>query len=169
MSKSEDVHVTGSAVIVDDLLLWSTSKSLLYLLFECYCRGYLKYRTTLKLKKCDFLKKRFEFVGHDILQNGNTTASSKYDRINDWKLPASADSLHSFVSLCNFYNKFIPYFELKVAPLRSLYIKYNHKNIPDKEWTPELQKLFSSLKQDLTSEPLLARYDSTKPIFLKTD
>ena len=169
MKNSSDVHVTGSAVIIDDLLLWGTSKSLLFLLFECYCRIYLKYRTTLKLKKCDFLKKRFEFVGHDILQNGNTTASSKYDRIKDWKLPTTADSLHSFVSLCNFYNKFLPYFELKVAPLRAMYLKFSHKSIPANAWTDDLKQLFESLKADLTSEPLLARYDSTKPLFLKTD
>jgi len=169
MQNSERTHTTGSSVIIDDLLLRSTSKSLLLLLLECFCRVYLKYRVTLKISKCDFLKEKFEFVGHDVLPKGNTTASSKYDRIDNWSLPTSADGLHSFVALCNFYNRFLPLFELKVAPLRQLYMKYLHRDIPKEEWTQERKLLFQSLKQDLTSAPVLARYDSTKPVVLKTD
>lgn len=169
MASSDQTHTTGSAVIIDDLLLRSTSKSLLLLLLECFCRVYLKYRVTLKISKCDFMQEKFEFVGHDVLSTGNTAASSKYDRISSWKLPTSSDGLHSFVALCNFYNRFLPLFEMKVAPLRNLYMRYLHKAIPSNEWTPERKTLFESLKKDLTSAPILARYDSTKPVVLKTD
>ena len=169
MNNSNKHHLTGSRVIIDDIMLRSTSISLLLLLLECYLRIYLKYRITLNLKKCNFLKKRFEFVGHDILSMGNTTAQSKYDLINDWILPTTGDGLHSFVSLCNFYTKFLPLFEMKVTPLRHLYTKFLHQKIPPVAWSKDLVCLFNSLKKDLTSEPLLARYDSTKPIFLKTD
>ena len=137
MKNSENVHITGSRVIIDDLLLRSTSLSLLLLLLECYLRIYFKFRTTLKLAKCDFLQNKFEFVGHDILAEGNTTAESKYDMIRDWTLPTTADSLHSFVALCNFYQKFLPLFEMKVAPLRTLYTKYLYKNIPIDAWTED--------------------------------
>jgi hypothetical protein len=58
-------------------------------------------------------------------------------------------------------------FEMKVSPLRQLYTKYLHSTIPPEAWTKELESLFSSLKTDLTTEPVLARYDSSKPIFLK--
>ena len=83
MKNSDNVHITGSRVIIDDLLLRSTALSLLLLLLECYLRIYFKFRTTLKLAKCDFLQNKFEFVGHDILAEGNTTAESKYDMIRD--------------------------------------------------------------------------------------
>ena len=169
MRNTDNYHLTGSRVIIDDIMLRSTSISLLLLLLECYLRIYLKYRTTLNLKKCNFLKKRFEFVGHDILSCGNTTAKSKYDLINDWALPETGDGLHSFISLCNFYTKFLPLFEMKVTPLRQLYNKYLHQKIPLEEWSDELVHLFDSLKIDLTSAPVLARYDSSKPVFLKTD
>ena len=58
---------------------------------------------------------------------------------------------------------------MKVAPLRHLYTKYLHKTIPKEAWIVDLQQQFESLKKDLTSEPVLARYDSSKPMFLKTD
>ena len=126
MRNSNEVHITGSSVIIDDLLLRSTSVPLCLLLLECYFRIYFKYCTTLQLPKCEFFQSRFEFVGHDILSNGNTTAQSKYSTINDWPLPQTGDSLHSFVSLCNFYQKFLPLFEAKAAPLRSLYTRHLH-------------------------------------------
>ena len=36
-------------------------------------------------------------------------------------------------------------------------------------WTPILITLFDNCKQHLVSSPLLLRYDSSKPVFLKTD
>ena len=132
-------------------------------------RVYFKYRESFKLAKCDFLSERFEFVGRDIMPTGNTTAASKYDLINDWKLPDTAAGLHSFVSLINFYKKFSPLFEVKAKPLRTLYTKWHHKNIPLSAWTPPLRRIFEDLKSDITSSPVMARYDSTKPCFLKTD
>ena len=41
--------------------------------------------------------------------------------------------------------------------------------IPLTEWTPELKQLFEALKIDITSSLIIARYDKTKPYFLKTD
>ena len=169
MKKSEKQHITGSKVIIDDLMLRSTSIALLLLFQGCFLRVHFKYRTTLKLAKCDMLMKQFEFVEHDVLPQGNSTTSSKYDLINDWPLPETADSLHSFISLCNFYQKFLPLFETKVAPLRALYLKYLHKKIPINEWTDDLKFLFETLKADLTSQPVLACYDYDKPVILKND
>ena len=52
-------HVSGSKVIIDDCLLYSTSLSLALLLLEYYMRVYLKYRESFKRSKCDFLSERF--------------------------------------------------------------------------------------------------------------
>jgi hypothetical protein len=38
-----------------------------------------KYQCTLKLKKCYVLSPRMEFVGIDVLSDGNTVARSKSD------------------------------------------------------------------------------------------
>ena len=36
-------------------------------------------------------------------------------------------------------------------------------------WTPALIKLFEDIKVCVTSSPVIARYDPSKPTFLKTD
>ena len=121
MRDSDDVHLTRYTIIIDGLILRSTITSLLLLLLKCYFRIYFKYRTTLNLFKYNFLRTQFECVGHYISSNGKTTASCKCDLITDWYLPPNSDSLHSYISLCNFYDKLLPLFKIKVTPLRMLY------------------------------------------------
>jgi len=160
---------SGTKIIIDDIFLWSTNLDLVILLFECVCQIFLKYRVSFRLGKCEFLKERVEYVGHDLTPTGNCPAASKFDMINDWKLPDHSQQLHSFVSLLNFYSKFEPYFEIKVKPLRRLYRQHFKKDIPLSAWTPELIELFNELKIAITSSPVLARFDPGKITFLKTD
>ena len=49
MRTSADEHVSESRVIIDDVLLHSTSLSLRFLLFVCYTRVYFKNRESFKL------------------------------------------------------------------------------------------------------------------------
>ena len=58
---------------------------------------------------------------------------------------------------------------MRLKPLRKLVKLHYRKPIPDKSWTPELTKLFFDLKTCITSSPVLARFDPSKPTFLKTD
>ena len=43
------------------------------------------------------------------------------------------------------------------------------KEIPLMAWSPDLIKIFEDMKKCITSSPILARFDPTKPVFLKTD
>ena len=126
----DNEHVTGSKVIIDDILLHSSSLRLLLLLYECYLCVYSKYRQSFRFFKCKFLSERFEFVSHGITPVGNTTAQSKYDLISDWKLPMTGDGLHLFISLIKFNNRVCPLFEIKSKPLWHVYTQYLHKEIP---------------------------------------
>jgi hypothetical protein len=56
-----------------------------------------------------------------------------------------------------------------VKPFCSLISEFHRQPIPPDRWTPDLILLFDKLKHDIVSSPLLARYDSGKPCFLKTD
>ena len=80
---------SGTKVIIDDILLWSTNLDLVLvlLLFECVFKVFLKYRVSFRLDKCEFLKERVEYVGHDLTPNGNCPAASKFDLITDWVIP----------------------------------------------------------------------------------
>ena len=74
--------VSGSRSIINDVLLWSNSTSILLLLFECLLQVMVKYRVSLKIKKCHIFSDGFEYVGRYLLQAGNTTSRSKYDLVH---------------------------------------------------------------------------------------
>ena len=104
--------VSGSKVIIDDILLWCIYTTLLMTYFKYVCKIFLKYRVSFRLDKYEFMKPRAEYVGHDIPTNDNCPAASKFDMINDWLLPTSCQTLFSFIGLVNFYHWYAPYMEL---------------------------------------------------------
>ena len=114
---------------------------------------FIKYQVSLKLGKCDFLKERFEYVGHDITADGNCPAESKFDLVRDWTLPSTGQGLRSFVSLCNFYHRFCPWFEVSIKPFRALMSEFHRLPIPTDRWTSDLVSLFDKLKEDIVSSP----------------
>ena len=71
--------------------------------------------------------------------------------------------------MCSFYTCFSPWFEINLKPLRLLQRLHHRKDIAAASWTPEIRKIFDKCKKGITSSPVLARYDSDKPVFLKTD
>jgi hypothetical protein len=168
-SKNILVSTIGSKNIIDDTLLWSTNPTTGPLLFRCVCAIFLKYRVSFHPKKCDFLKDRVEWIGHDLRPDGNSPAQSKFDLLTDWTQPQHALSLNSFIGLVTYYNCFVPWFEPKIKPLRTLEKAHHRLPIPDRAWTPDLSALFVEFKTAITSDPCLARYDDSKPCFLKTD
>ena len=123
----------------------------------------------MKIAKSKILSERFEYVGRNILQAGNTTAKSKYNLVKDWKQPETGDDLRSFVSFCNFYARFIPMFQIQCNPLRDLYTRRGKGKIPVPAWMQNLWGIFNSLKYSIVSSPLLTRFISSKPLFLKID
>ena len=159
----------GSKIIIDDILIWASLYLATLLYFDCVCQIFDKHRVSFKLEKCEFFYPRVEYVGHDLTAEGQHPARSKYQLIADWALPATARNLQSFVSLCGFYQKYQPWFEIHIKGLRRLIGKYRGDVIPLMAWSPALLHTFNQLKQGLTSSPCLARPDPSKPFFLKTD
>jgi len=160
---------SGTKSIIDDVLIWCSDIPCILIYFECVCRVFQKYRVSFRQDKCHFLLDRVEYVGHDLLADGNCPAKSKFNMITDWALPTTGAGLHSFVGLVMFYHRYAPYLEMRVKPLRILIKQYFRMNIPIMAWTVELIKLFEDIKISITSSPVLARYDPSKPTFLKTD
>ena len=61
--------IYGSKTIIDGILLWCDVKAFILLYFRCVCEVFKQYRVSFRLDKCEFLKHRVEYVGHDILRH----------------------------------------------------------------------------------------------------
>ena len=166
-----DVHLIqhGDKQIVDDILLYSNCETVLLCLFECICAVFVKYRLSFNPKKCEFFLERIEWIGFDLRLRGNSPASSKYERIDKWPQPKLAESLISFIGLVTFYNWFIPWFETRIKVLRDLERSFHRSSIPDEAWNEDAVEAFQSIKNALTRDPCLARYDSSLVTVVKTD
>jgi hypothetical protein len=99
---------------------------------------------------------RFEYMGHDITAEGNTPANSKYDMVQQWPLPSTAKNLLLFVSLCSFYQWFVPWFGENARELRRTVRQFSKKALPLSELTAPRILIFNSMKTAITNSPVLA-------------
>ena len=72
--------------------------------------------------------------------------------------------MRSFLGLCIYYRRFVPSFASLADPLHKLTKKGNSF-----KWTEDCQRSFDSLRNALTSPPILANPDFSKPFILDCD
>ena len=135
----------GIRTIIDGILLLCSKLDAILLYLECVCKVFLKYWVSFRIEKCEFIKTRVEYVGHDITKSGDYPAHFKFDLINNWILPLTGKYLFSVIELVSFYHLYTPFFEIRLDPLRIFFKQYYLKPILLMAWTPQLITLFSEI------------------------
>ena len=105
-----------------------------------------------------------EYLGHVVSVDGVRTDPAKLEAVQDFPIPTDVKCLRSFLGLASYYRRFVPNFAKVAGPLHAL----TKKGVPF-VWTRECQTTFDTLKALLTSSPILAYPDFTKPFVLETD
>jgi hypothetical protein len=104
----------GSAVIVDDVILYDKFIPTLLAYFANCLKILLFYRVTINLRKTRVLPRRAEFVGVDVLKEGNTPAKSKYGPISTLAPPRLFSDIQMLTGILGFYQRWIPNFEVRI-------------------------------------------------------
>ena len=89
---------------------------------------------------------------------------TKVQAIMDWQKPTNVKEVQSFVGFCNFYRRFINGFSKIIKALMRL----TKKDVTF-EWTKPCQEAFQTMKDRVTSAPILKHFDRTKEAILETD
>ncbi|UYV67824.1 hypothetical protein LAZ67_5002149 [Cordylochernes scorpioides] len=118
----------------------------------------------LNYNKCDFFKTTIEFLGYTISSGTYTPLVKNLDVINAIKVPTSVKSLQSFLGSINVYNKFIKDHARIRNPLNNLL----KKDTPW-HWDAECQHPFDTLKECLTTKPVLHLFKEGLPCQLFCD
>ena len=118
----------------------------------------------LKLDKCEFEKTWVEYLGVIISHNSVEMDPAKVAGVVEWPVPSTKKELQSFLGFTNFYHRFIQDFSHHACPLFDL-----TKNDVKWHWTGEEQLAFDTLKGLITSAPILASPDNTRPFQIEAD
>lgn len=174
----------GSAVIVDDVILYARNVPTLIAYTLAMLEMFVVYRVTIKLRKTRFLPARAEFVGVDVTASGNIPAQSKFEQVRTLAPPKSVADWRMLVGFFGFYRQWIPWYEERIIRWRD---KYKQLDKPrgtfissdacqDEEetqvqelWEDADDKLLEDLKQAILDGPVLKRPDYNKRFYLKTD
>lgn len=154
-------------VYLDDVIIVTTTfedhlKTLIEVLHRLESAG-----LTVNAKKCEFCRSSLKFLGFIVDQHGLRTDPSKVEAIVKYPRPTTATEVKRFMGTASWYRRFVPNFSSLAAPINDL-LKGKKKRSPI-EWTCEAEKSFLSLKAALSSAPVLASPDFSRPFVIQTD
>ena len=89
---------------------------------------------------------------------------NKVQDVLDWEAPTLVSEIRSFLGLAGYYRRFIPKFSRIAKPMTEL-LKKGVKFY----WSIQCEEAFRKLKTLLTSAPILAQPDTTKPFDVYCD
>jgi len=118
----------------------------------------------VKMSKCHFAQRQLRYLGHVISEDGVATDPDKINAILQWPVPQSVKELRSFLGLAGYYRRFVKHFGIISKPLMDL-LRKGAVYV----WTDIQDKAFSALKQALTTAPVLALLDFSRPFAIETD
>jgi len=116
-----------------------------------------------KRSKCTFGKEEVDYLGHKISKEGVQVDPSKIKAIMEWPKPDNISKLRGFLGLTGYYRIFVKNYAHKTAPLTNLLKKNSF------QWNSEAEKCFETLKCMMSSTPILAMPDFTKPFVVECD
>ncbi|XP_076032956.1 uncharacterized protein LOC143020423 [Oratosquilla oratoria] len=106
---------------------------------------------TLNKEKFTVAAPSVSFFGYCLSADGISADEDKVRAIRDFPTPANLTDLHSFMSLVNQLADFTSAITAVAQPLRPLLSPKRSFT-----WTPDHDKAFADVKQDLSSLPVLA-------------
>ena len=173
-----DLHMRICCVFIDEGIIFAKTYEehleRLEMVFDRFRQANLK----LSPSKCSFFQPKVKYVGHIVSEEGVETDPEKVEKVMNWPTPKSPEEVRRFIGFVGYYRKFIRNFSQIAKPLTSIMPTSNIKKGKKKtkkqqqeafQWTDKQETAFTTLKQHLSSAPILGYVDYSKPFELHTD
>lgn len=155
---------TKATAYLDDILIYGKTIDECLERLEDVLRLLDNANLTLNLSKCEFLLDKIDYLGYEISSAGIRPGDRKIQSVADFPVPTNIHSVRQFLGLVGYFRKFILNFAQIAHPLTRL-LKKDAKW----SWSVAEESAFQTLKQKLTSRPILAIYDPEAETELHTD
>ena len=157
-------NIPGVTTMMDDVIVWGSTK----MEHDTRLRQVLDRTRTINLKlnkdKCEFAVKSLTFIGDVVSEEGVSPDPRKTSAIANMEKPQNKEEVRRFLGMVTYLAKFIPRLSTVSAPLRML-LEQNNEWM----WQHEQEKCFQTLKNILTSEPVLKFYDPKRNTRISAD
>ncbi|WVZ58292.1 hypothetical protein U9M48_008575 [Paspalum notatum var. saurae] len=151
-------------VFIDDILVYSKNEKEHEEHLRIVQSRLREHKLYAKFSKCAFWLKELAFLGHILSAKGVAVDPSKVEDVLNWKQPQTVTEIRSFLGLAGYYRRFIKDFSKIAKPMTAL----TQKNAKF-AWSSKCEEAFGTLKTLLTSAPVLAQPDITKPFDVYCD
>ena len=144
-------------IFIDDILIYSKTQEDHARHIHIVLQKPREHRLYAKFSKCEFWLEKVSFLGHILSKDGIAVDPGKVQDVLDWKQPQNISEIRSFLGLAGYYRRFIENFSKIAKPMTELL-----KNGVQFEWTQACEEAFQTLKDRLTTAPVLAQPNISK-------
>ncbi|GFU02284.1 hypothetical protein TNCV_2921761 [Trichonephila clavipes] len=123
-----------------------------------------KYGLEIKFKKCQFLKKKIEFLGHIVESRTIKPSPTKTLAVRKFPKPTTIKQVQSFLGLTGYFRKYIKDYSKISKPLSDLTRKENFF-----VFLTQQKEAFEKLKKIMSEGPILHLYKYGRKTELHTD
>jgi hypothetical protein len=151
-------------VFIDDILIYSKNSEDHAKHLHVILQRLRDHHLYAKFSKCEFWLDTVKFLGHTISGDGISVDPSKVQEVMDWKPPTTVHQIRSFLGLAGYYRRFIPDFSRIAKPMTELLkkgVKFS--------WDQKCEDAFHTFRNHLTTAPVLAQPDVSKPFDIYCD
>ena len=158
------IGLPGVTGIADDMIIYGKDE-------QEHDRNLIQFLETtrknglrLNKDKLQFKKDSVSFFGHVWSSQGISPDPKKINSILQMEFPGDKDTMHSFLGLVNFLNRYSPKLTDLCAPLRSLLLKDSHYKP-----TEIHRRAFQDIKEEFRNKIILPYFSKEEQSILQTD
>ena len=164
MLDSVYIGLPGVTGIADDMVIYSRNEEEHDRNLILFLETTRKNGLVLNKKKLQFKKEEVSFFGHRWNSTGISPDPKKTESILRMEFPPDKDTMHSFLGLVNFLNRYTPRLAELCSPLRKLILKDSHYSPGDAE-----HAAFNAIKAELKQKIILPYFNRNKETILQKD
>ena len=164
MLDSVYIGLPGVTGIADDMVIFGRNEEEHDRNLILFLETTRKNGLVLSKRKLQFKKEEVSFFGHRWNSTGISPDPKKTESILKMQFPPDKETMHSFLGLVNFLNRYTPRLAELCSPLRKLILKDSHYSPGDPE-----HAAFNAIKAEFKKKIILPYFDRNKETILQTD